>query len=318
MYNDNLKSKFFTYINERIALKLSTKGYYRGDCPFCEGHYTFGINFDTGKSNCFKCDEGKTNLVGVVKFIANVKTFPEVVKALSMVDDYGFIFKAKKEVEEEVVPLELPEGYTRIDMGSGEYHRLVVNYLVKQRGLRKSLLIDRGIGYSTTGHHADYIIIPYINMGKLVYYTARRFIGSGPKFKNPEQTKHGIGKSQVIYNQDALLLYNKVRLVESATNALTLGERGVALGGKSLSPYQKWLILKAPVERYDIILDKDAELEAVELALSIVEHKETKVVFLPDNRDVNQLGRKLANRLIRENTYKNRKDLLSHLRDLKS
>lgn len=318
MYNDNLKSKLYTFLLSRMNLKVSTNGFLRGDCPYCEGRFTFGVNFEKGKSNCFRCSEGKNRLTVLAMYLANVNSFKELIPILAMEDDYNFVFQRHKPTEISKKQIELPDSYRRLDFGDkSNYYSCAKNYLVHKRGLNYNLLVNRGIGYGTEGEFYGYLIFPYFTLGELTYYTTRRFIGSGKKFNNPSESQFGVGKSSLIYNQDALLMYRTVSLVESVTNALTIGERGCALGGKDCSDYQTYLILKSPVQNINLILDPDATQQQVELGLKLIEYKRVRPIYLSGNKDVNQLGRKLIKNLISKETYTTRKDLLNYLWDLK-
>ena len=304
-YNEKLTNKFYAYFTSKLNLKQSTKGFYRGDCPFCGGYFTFGANFEYGRSNCFKCDEGKTNLINVVKAIENIDTYGEVLKLLNLQEDFAYTLHAFNKPESvDKKSMALPEGYHRVDMGDNIYAKAARNYLTKTRGFNLKRLINLSWGYCDSGPWAGYIIIPYYVMGKLVYFTSRRYMGSGPKFNNPKAEEYGIGKSQLIYNQDSLFLYEHNYILESATNAVTLGTNTIALGGKAISSYQTWLILKAPTKRVSIILDRDAMEEAYVMALKLVNYKKVKVVLVPDERDVNQLGRKFTLELSKHTKYR--------------
>ena len=134
-------------------------------------------------------------------------------------------------------------------------------------------------------------------------------MGHGPKMKNPRNEDFGIGKSELIYNQDALFVYKTIEVVESITNALTLGERSVAILGKSISPYQLSMILSSPCESIHLLLDSDAYEKALTLALEICQHKSVKLIKMPTEQDVNDLGRKKAKDLIRDTPYLNWSEL---------
>jgi hypothetical protein len=97
---------------------------------------------------------------------------------------------------------------------------------------------------------------------------------------------------------------------EGAINAQTMGTRGIATGGKAISRYQINEILKSPVERVIILLDPDAKLYAIDLALKLVMYKKVKVVFLPDGKDANDLGRDRVLKLVYREHYQNMNELL--------
>ena len=115
----------------------------------------------------------------------------------------------------------------------------------------------------------------------------------------PTREAAGIGKSDVIYNIDALALFKTIYLVESITNSLTLGDQGIAIGGKIMSEYQVSRVLESPVQRVVIALDPDAMRDAHLLAMKFISSKKVKVVQFPEGKDVNDLGKKIAMRYIK-------------------
>ena len=167
-----------------------------------------------------------------------------------------------------------------------------------------------GWGYGTKGKYFGYLIIPFHEKGQLTYFNARLFIGNGPRYNNPDTSESGLGKSFIIYNKDALEMYKTVFICEGAINAQTMGERGIASGGKAISRYQINEIIKSPVERIIILFDPDAKHNAIDLALKLVQYKKVKVVFLPEGKDVNDLGRRETLRRVYQVHYQNYQELL--------
>ena len=106
-------------------------------------------------------------------------------------------------------------------------------------------------------------------------------------------------------------MYNSVFLCEGALNAQTMGEKGIASGGKKISHYQINEILRSPVKRVIILFDSDAKKEAVDLALQLVPWKKVKVIFMPDGKDVNDIGKEATLRLIYKERYLSYNELLS-------
>lgn len=305
-YNEDLTNRMELLIKTQVDLKESSQGFLRGDCPFCEGKYTFGINPETGRSNCFKCDEAKTTLITCIMKLFRLETYQDFIKLANSQQDYGPMFRPNRTKEVvEVKAMDFPEGYHLISMGDNIYARAARNYMINKRGFKLSTLERLGIGYCDDGDHCGYIIIPYYEKGKLVYFTSRRYMGSGPKFLNPSKEEYGIGKETLIYNLDCLWLYNKVYVVESATNAITLGDNGAVLGGKSISPYQKDQLYKSPASKLVIGLDPDALKEAYRLALDMVEFKKVKVLELPEGKDINNIGKVAAKELEKNTPYLN-------------
>lgn len=160
-----------------------------------------------------------------------------------------------------------------------------------------------GVGYATKGAYFGYLIIPFYYRGQLRYYNARNVIGQGPRYNNPNKDITGVGKEFIIFNYDALEMYRSVYICEGALNALTIGDRGIATMGKVVSKYQLNELIKAPCQRYIILLDFDAQKYAIELALKLIQYKKVKLVLFEDNRDVNDLGRKAVLKKVYETRY---------------
>ena len=136
-------------------------------------------------------------------------------------------------------------------------------------------------------------------------------MGSGPRYNNPNKDITGVGKEFIIFNHDALFMYKTVYLCEGAINALTMGEKGIATMGKSVSRYQINEIIKAPVEHIIILLDHDAQDKAIDLAMKLVNFKKVKVILFPDDRDVNDLGKKSVMKMIYNTHYQNYQELVT-------
>ena len=152
-------------------------------------------------------------------------------------------------------------------------------------------------------------LYPFITEDNL-YYNARNVIGQGPRYNNPNKDITGVGKEFIIFNYDALEMYRSVYICEGALNALTIGDRGIATMGKAISGYQVNELLKSSCERFIILLDPDAKKYAINLALKLVAYKKVKVVFLPEGKDVNDLGRKETLRLVYQTRYQSYQDLI--------
>lgn len=202
----------------------------------------------------------------------------------------------------------LPEGFKSILFGKSSLAKAARNY-VKKRGFNLQKVAMAGWGYGTKGKYFGYLIIPFHQHGELVYFNARLFIGNGPKYNNPDTSESGLGKSFIIYNKDALDIYKTVFICEGALNAETMGERGIASGGKAISRYQINEIIKSPVERIIILFDPDAKDRAIDLALKLVNFKKVKVIFLPEGTDCNDLGRKRTLSYVYKTHYQNYQEL---------
>lgn len=249
-----------------------------------------GVNLSMYRTNCFRCNE-HPNPSQLVMDIEGFETYHELINFLNSGKFDELEFREEKVELAEAKPLYLPEGFRILNIGQSQVAKSIRGY-VKSRGFVISELSKHGVGYATKGAYFGYLIIPFYYRGQLRYYNARNVIGQGPRYNNPNKDITGVGKEFIIFNYDALEMYRSVYICEGALNALTIGDRGIATMGKVVSKYQLNELIKAPCQRYIILLDFDAQKYAIELALKLIQYKKVKLVLFEDNRDVNDLGRK--------------------------
>lgn len=275
------------------------KGWLKGDCPLCAKNQKFGVNILQNRTNCFACGVHLKPLDLIIE-LEGLKTRNEVLLLLNTFQDVDFLENRVEELIQK--PVSLPPDFKLLIFGNNLVGKSARKFM-SRRGFDIKELSLQGIGYCSKGDYRFRIIIPFYQKGKLIYFNARQFIDIGAKFKNPPIELFGIGKSLLIYNVDALWVYNKIYIVESATNALTLGPKAIGMGGKKLSAYQISMILKSPCKYVIILLDPDAWLEAINLALRLCNHKQVKLIKLPPEKDVNDIGKKATLKLIKETPY---------------
>lgn len=303
------------YFIKKIGAFDYRKGWMKSDCPYCGGEKKFGINLSNNRCNCFKCGEHPSP-ISLVMYLENTDSFHEVLSILESGDYSGYVFKEEKVELKGKKEFFLPDGFNNISMGTSLLARSARNYL-KKRGFNIEELARKGWGYCNTGKYLGYIIIPFTEHRQLTYFNARLYMGAGPKYNNPEVDITGLGKSFIIYNADALEIYRTVFICEGAINAETLGENGIATGGKAVSRYQVNRLIKSPVEKFIILIDPDAKDKSLDLAFKLVPFKKVKVVFLPDNEDVNSLGKRRTLEYVRKTTYQTYQELLTIKSELK-
>jgi len=321
--NKNLQNKVYGYLITRLRafeykgswLKLPT-------CPFCGGEEKLGINLVTNYVHCFKC-EHRSGVIDFIQKVEGIHQKKEVYRFLGDFTSYEYTPPPMELLEE--LPVILPKGYVNIRRGETGVGKLARKYLLS-RGFSLEYLGKRGIGYVQNPEEGLYgfIIIPFYKDKKLVYFQTRRFLGDGPKYKNPAVEDFGIGKQTLIYNIDSLnKRFKQVSLFEGAFNALTLGEETVAIQGKVLSLWQRSRILTSKVSLINICLDFDALEYAFRIAMELVPYKAVRVVVFPDGEDANDLGKEKTLKLIEETeiikTYKDLKRYESKLyREIKN
>lgn len=303
------KSKVYKYLHTKIGLRPYRKSWFKPDkCPYCGREGKFGVNLSQDRCNCFVCGE-HPSLINLVMYLERLDTYQEVLRLLNQDQWSGGYFKEEVQEVREKKGMYLPEGFLLLDQGSSYIGNTLRRY-VSQRGFDVKDLSKRGWGYCYKGDYMGHLIIPFYENSQLVYFNARRVVGGGPKYKNPDTSTSGLGKSFLIYNRDSLDIYRTIYVCEGAINAQTMGDNAIASGGKAISRYQVNLLLKAQAEHYIILFDPDAKDRAINLALSLVPHKKVKVVFLPEGKDVNDLGRSTTLKYVYNTRYQDYSELL--------
>ena len=302
----NILYRLNSYFKSRMGMVDYNRGWLKGDCPNCGKEQKYGINLQMNRSNCFKCGYNRQPY-NVMMDNERFKNKHEALNFLMQFEELGYVeVQVDKLEEREVI---LPQGFKLILFGDSQWGKLARKYLTK-RGFDINDLALSGWGYCTEGAHQGYIIIPFYKNGELFYFNARLYMGSGPKYNNPKSEDFGIGKGKIIYNVDALKKYDKVNIVESAMNAQTMGDETISLGGKAISSAQFSDIIKSQVSKFVIILDSDANKEAIKQACDLAFHKQVKIVFMPEGKDVNDIGRKRTLKRIHKSKWLSYNDIL--------
>lgn len=306
---NQFKSRLKTYFIKRLGAFEYRHGWMKLPvCPYCHRELKMGVNLSMYRTNCFRCNE-HPNPSQLVMDIEEFDTYHELINFLNSGKFDELEFHEEKVELAEAKPLYLPEGFRILSIGDSQIARSIRSY-VKGRGFSIEELCKYGVGYATKEPFFGYLIIPFYYHGQLRYYNARKVIGNGPRYNNPNKDITGLGKEFIIFNYDALEMYRSVFICEGALNALTLGDRAIATMGKAISAYQVNELLKSSCQRFIILLDPDAKRYAINLALKLVAYKKVKVVFLPDGFDVNDLGRKETLRLVYQTRYQSYQDLI--------
>lgn len=313
---NKFKSQLKTYFIKRLGAFEYRRGWMKLPvCPYCHRELKMGVNLSMYRTNCFRCNE-HPNPSQLVMDIEGFDTYHELINFLNSGKFDELEFHEEKVELAEAKPLYLPEGFRILNLGQSQVAKSIRGY-VKSRGFVISELSKHGIGYATKGAYFGYLIIPFYYRGQLRYYNARNVIGQGPRYNNPNKDITGVGKEFIIFNHDALEMYRSVFICEGALNALTIGDRAIATMGKAISAFQVNELLKSQCERFIILLDPDAKEYAINLALKLVAYKKVKVVFLPDGKDVNDLGRSQTLKLVYATRYQSYQELISIRNSLK-
>lgn len=277
-------------------LRPSTHGWYDGVCPLC-ADMKLAVTFEYNLVKCWKGCFDRQFIIDFIIDIEGVRRF-EAYEILESYDskplDYTYI-KGQVEVSE----VALPAGYQGLLRGEGVIGTRARNYL-SGRGFNLEHLDNLGVGYCNEEHDDKqknffgYIIIPLKSKGKLCYFLARDFMDNFPRYKNPPRDWFGVGKSQFLFNEEALYMKERIYLTEGWADAATMGEEGVSYQGLVVSKYQSSAIISSPVKEVVIVPDIGAYKDGLRQAEKLYKHMPVKVLDLSQHRrrgkDINEIG----------------------------
>jgi len=299
----------------------STHGWYSCTCPIC-GHSKFAFN---PKYKLGKCWRGCFNgfVVDVIMRFHHLSYF----NSRELLDNMevglmGIPVKAAGRTFK--MDMSLPQGFTPILTGEGILGDRARNYLIG-RGFDLNYLDRIGVGYCNeqgSTRELDflgYIIIPFKRDGVLRYYIGRDFIGNKQRYKNPPADVFDVGKSELLFNEEALYLNKKVYFTEGWACASTIGSAGLSYQGSIMSDTQVSLIIKSSVSEVVIIPDAGYYNTGLKTAGILINHKKVKVIDLMplyekyNLKDVNELGKSVVMDLIENTDFFDRRRLAIEL-----
>jgi len=320
MINEGQAFAYFDAVHG--PLRPSTNGWYDGICPLC-GEMKLAVTFEYNLVKCWKGCFDRQFIIDFIQNIEGVRRF-EAYEILESYEALPLEYTYREHGQVEVSDVTLPAGYQGLLRGEGVIGDRARTYL-SGRGFDLEHLDNLGVGYCIDQHEDNkknffgYIIIPLKKNGKLVYYLARDFMGNFPRYKNPPKELFGVGKSQFLFNEEALHLYDSVYLTEGWADAATLGPNGISYQGLDLSVYQSTAIIESPVMEVVVIPDIGAYKEGLKQAQKLYKHKKVKVIDLSQlnttGKDVNGIGKLPVERLVDKTDYLTWAGLYKGLKD---
>lgn len=308
--NIHKKSKFRTWLASHYSFRESGNGWYALDCPFCDNGKNKAkgaANFAYNHYKCWVCGYSKPALyfVSDVLGVSLESAYKAIESCVAVTVDFTPTQQNSIYTPQEA-HISLPEGFKLITEGTGVFAKKARQTLVK-RGLDLQHCEALGLGYCTTGKYMGYFIIPFKDMGLLKYYQARSFMNNNRRYINPTKAELGVGKGDVLFNMDALFLYEEVCLVEGWTDAVTVGWEGVSSQGWALSSMQLDYILNSTAKTICLIPDAGTDgkgisfyVKALKLAATLINYKQVKVIDLNPfgfDVDANDLGKEKITQL---------------------
>jgi DNA primase len=126
-----------------------------------------------------------------------------------------------------------------------------------------------------------------------IYWVARAlFKDMKPKVFNPVGGANTINKADVIFNLNNAIKTGVIVLSEGVFDAITVGDSGTALLGKTMSVYQLLLLIKSGVDTIYLLLDPDAIESELKLADLLSKHIKNVYLCSTVGGDPNEVGRK--------------------------
>lgn len=243
------------------------------------------------------------------------------------------LIRASKNQEENnkqpLIPVDIPKSTKFLkDNTTNPESYPFFNYLIG-RNISPYKAINYNIGYivedsiksPNTGNDIpirNSLLFPtYNSYGEVIYWNTRS-IEPNPYIKAinaPEISGH-YSKSTAIFNLNNARLTDKIVVTEGVLNAMSVAS-GVATFGKQVTDEQVRLLSEVAVDKHIpiyIFLDYDAKAQSINLAKRLYNFtKDVYIVINPyPNKDANDLGIEIANRLV-EKAIKYSPDSLAEL-----
>lgn len=280
------------------------KGFYpefKVNCGFCnDKRFRFCFNLKKKVSHCFNC--GK--ILKDVKLLEHLKLtdlqIPDSIEDVesfleSTMRDFQTSFSADFTSNLHVINDDFFLLYdvlddSTFDKETLEYALRARDYLHK-RGFRDDTY-NRRFQFSIASIHSrlrNRLIIPVFENGLFVYYQARALGSEEPKYLNPTKSDTLLGKSEFIFNLDAVDKEKEVYICEGIFSAISAGPQAVAILGKDLSDIQQHKLISSGVNKVLILLDPGEQFSSMRIANKLVGKIESVRVAELKNGDPNEI-----------------------------
>lgn len=275
-------------------------------CPFChDKRLKFYFNVVSHKGHCFLCNRAVRGLDSFFKVLGIDPVKERTSSTLSWAAKRVNVFqRLLKGVREEVAPyLSMhplpPDNYRALDRPCKIAAREVLGYL-RCRGFNKQMieLLDPRISPT----FLNWFILPIKCNGSVVYWVRRTLLQQEPKYLTPAPIFGKYGKADVVWGGDLIKVGKPVIICEGIFSAATSFQYtaipSVALLGKTLSSAQKIFLFSKKPSEVIVMLDGigpgDNTLnKSEEIARRFRDYLPVKIIRLPENKDPNDLKKKI-------------------------
>lgn len=280
------------------------------DCWVCDAKKLY-FNVAKVKGFCVKCweprsleDIAQQSGIGrhqVHQYVADAKLADMRATGLKEHMLQG-LMGTNRVLSKELPEIQFPDEYRTLRDGQESINgKQAIHYMVA-RGFNLKLLFAMGFGYCATGFYRQRVIIPFYEDGRLVYWQARTYNKSkqyDKKILNPSTRLVTTGKTQVLFNLEAVYRHPVVVVTESWGSSLAVGTQSIAINGFHMSERQLELIKESPVETVILLLDPGQEVVAWDTAKRLSVWKRVLVSTLIDG-DPNEVTRSVLYKAVIE------------------
>jgi len=280
-------------------------------CPVCalnsknnSSKKKLAISTETGIYHCWVCETKGRNIVYLVKKHTNTSgnTLGELYSLFNYVE--------KKEEEDKIVNLSLPQDFKLLAYQKTKYAKLAIKYLLS-RGLDRSDFLKFKIGISNEFEYSNRVIFPShsVNMD-LNFYLSRTFDNSSfRKYKNCDGKR-----KDIIFNEYRINWDRPVVLVEGVFDAIKAGNNAIPILGSWLDE-SYYLFQKIVTNNTAVVLgfDPDAKEKEIKLA-NLFKEFGNDVYILPEHdEDLGDMSKEAVNNLLQKKKLYEQTDRMTYL-----
>ena len=307
MLSHHEKQQVITVLDEVLGVGTSMKNDEQAHyCPFCHHHKKkLQINLKTQYWHCWVCDSKGRKIQRLLK-----RLHVDSRKLRKIYEIYGDDYVVySKDTEDEKVELRLPNEFQSLlkePKGLNPTFRKVKEY-ARKRGITTRDIKRYNIGYCDGGHYANRIIIPsYDNDNRLNYFIARSVFDEEKfKYKNPPISKNVIMfENQINWNEP-------ITLVEGVFDAMAVKRNAIPLLGKFVPKKLNDAIYKNGVTGINILLDEDAQEQALRYTMEFQNQGITTKNIKPSEKDAGEMGFSQINSKLKETEETGFGDIIS-------
>jgi len=307
MLSQRDKSVIIGILDEVLGVGTSLRGNEQAHhCPFCHHHKKkLQVNLETQQWHCWVCDSKGRKIQTLLKRLhVDSKKIRKVFEIYG--DDY---IVTSTSTDEEKVELRLPSEFKSLlvkPKGLNPLYKKVVQY-AKDRGITKEDIIRYNIGYCDGGIYTNRIIIPSYDVdNRLNYFIARSvFAEEKFKYKNPPVSKNvTIFENQINWKKP-------ITLCEGVFDAMSIKRNAIPLLGKFIPKTLMDSIYKKGVRDIKIVLDKDAQDQALYYVNYFMNNGITVTNILPTEKDAGDMGFTKVNKILKETKNTGFEDIVS-------